>query len=63
MTVYLATHVSWNLFAPELFGLPSIQVKQALGLVGLAFVMASLVRVARGGMRRPEVPEPLPAER
>ncbi len=26
-------HVSWNMFAPDMFGLEAIRMKQALGLV------------------------------
>ncbi|MFQ5567525.1 MAG: hypothetical protein ACE5EU_14315 [Paracoccaceae bacterium] len=40
------THVSWNMFAPELFGLPELRIKQALGLVGLGSVVAILMRHA-----------------
>lgn len=47
----LLTHLSWNLFAPGLFGLPELQLQQALGLVGLGSVAAVLLRhAARGGM-------------
>jgi hypothetical protein len=41
------THVSWNMFAPDLFGLPELRIKQALGLVGFGFVLATLLRQAR----------------
>jgi hypothetical protein len=41
------THVSWNMFAPDLFGLPELRIKQALGLVGFGFVLAVLLRQAR----------------
>lgn len=40
----LATHVSWNMFAPDLFGLPQIRMKQALGLVTFAAVVSVLLR-------------------
>jgi hypothetical protein len=43
----LLTHVSWNMFAPDLFGLPELRIKQALGLVGFGFVLATLLRQAR----------------
>lgn len=43
----LLTHVSWNMAAPDLFGLPEMRIKQALGLVGLGFVLAVLLRQAR----------------
>ena len=44
----LATHVSWNMAAPDLFGLPEMRLKQALGLVGIGLVVATLVRHALG---------------
>ena len=40
------THVSWNMFAPDLFGLPELRMKQALGLVGFGYAMAVLTRHA-----------------
>ncbi len=40
------THVSWNMFAPDLFGLPELRMKQALGLVGFGCVVAVLMRHA-----------------
>ena len=40
------THVSWNMFAPDLFGLPELRMKQALGLVGFGSVVALLMRHA-----------------
>jgi hypothetical protein len=40
------THVSWNMFAPDLFGLPELRMKQALGLVGFGCVVAVLMRQA-----------------
>lgn len=38
------THMSWNMFAPDMFGLEPIRMKQALGLVVFAGVVASLFR-------------------
>jgi hypothetical protein len=38
------THMSWNMFAPDMFGLEPIRMKQALGLVVFAGVFASLLR-------------------
>jgi len=40
------THVSWNMFAPDLFDLPELRIKQALGLVGFGSVVAVLMRHA-----------------
>ena len=40
----LLTHLSWNLFAPDLFGLPSLHMKQALGLVVFAGVLTFMLR-------------------
>jgi hypothetical protein len=40
------THVSWNMFAPDLFGLPELRMKQALGLVGFGGAIAVLMRHA-----------------
>jgi hypothetical protein len=40
----LLTHMSWNMFAPDMFGLEPIRMKQALGLVVFAGVFASLIR-------------------
>ncbi len=40
----LLTHMSWNMFAPDMFGLEPIRMKQALGLVVFAGVFASLFR-------------------
>ena len=36
-------HVSWNMFAPDLFGLPEIRMKQALGLVVFAGLVGFLL--------------------
>ncbi|MEE9209896.1 MAG: hypothetical protein V3U23_05535 [Kiloniellales bacterium] len=38
------THMSWNMFGPDMFGLEPIRMKQALGLVVFAGVFASLLR-------------------
>lgn len=37
---------SWNMFAPDMFGLDPIAMKQALGLAVFAGVLAALLRVA-----------------
>ena len=47
----LLTHISWNLFAPDLFGLPQIQMKQALGLVTFAGILNALLRSPIGRQR------------
>ena len=44
----LITHVSWNMAAPDLFGLPEMRMKQALGLVGIGLVVSALARQALG---------------
>jgi hypothetical protein len=51
----LLTHMSWNMFAPDMFGLEPIRMKQALGLVVFAGVFASLLRF---GGRRVQMSEP-----
>ena len=43
----LLTHMSWNMFAPDMFGLEPIRMKQALGLVVFGGVFASLLRFGR----------------
>ena len=42
----ILTQVSWNMFAPDLFGLPEMRLKQSLGLVGFSYVAAVLLRHA-----------------
>lgn len=51
--LFLATVVlfSWNSFAPDLFQLPAMQFKQALGLVLFIFSVAFLVRFDRKRIR------------
>ena len=49
------THMSWNMFAPDMFGLEPIRMKQALGLVVFAGVFASLFRF---GARHAQVSAP-----
>ncbi|MCZ6860328.1 MAG: hypothetical protein O7I42_08640 [Alphaproteobacteria bacterium] len=45
-------HVSWNMFAPEMFGLEAIRMKQALGLVVFTGVLAAvLAGIFRFGAR------------
>ena len=41
------THMSWNMFAPDMFGLEPIRIKQALGLVVFFGVFASLLKFGR----------------
>lgn len=38
-------HASWNMFAPDMFGLEAIRMKQALGLVIFAGVFVVLCRL------------------
>ncbi len=45
------THVSWNMFAPDLFGAPDLRMKQALGMVMFAGLVGFLVRVGAGHRR------------
>jgi len=40
------THLSWNMFAPDLFGMPELRMKQAIGLVGFGYVIAVLLHHA-----------------
>lgn len=40
----LATLVSWNLFVPELFDMPSIRMREAVGIVVFAVVLATIGR-------------------
>ncbi len=40
-------HVSWNMFAPDMFDLQAIRMKQALGLVAFAGAFVFLFRFAR----------------
>ncbi len=40
----LFVHVSWNMFAPDMFGVEAIKMKQALGLVLFASVFVVLCR-------------------
>lgn len=47
----LLTLMSWNLFAPDLFGLPSLRMKQALGLVVFAGVVTFMFRHGLRGDR------------
>ncbi|MBT3767741.1 MAG: hypothetical protein HN578_11440 [Rhodospirillales bacterium] len=42
-------HISWNMFAPDMFGLEPIRMKQALGLVLFAATFSFLIK--RGGHR------------
>ncbi len=50
-------HVSWNMFAPDMFGLVAIRMKQALGLVVftsvIAFVLGGVFRI--GASRKHDV--------
>ncbi|MEL0107741.1 MAG: hypothetical protein VW802_12435 [Rhodospirillaceae bacterium] len=36
----LLVHMSWNMFAPDLFGLAKIKMKQALGIVIFAGLLS-----------------------
>jgi hypothetical protein len=47
-----AAQISWNMFAPEMFGADPIRMKQALGLVVFAGVAALVLRLSAGLPRR-----------
>ena len=47
-------HVSWNMFAPDLFHLEPIRMKQALGLVVFTGAFAAVVRFCGIRTRRLE---------
>ncbi len=42
-------HVSWNMFAPDMFGLEAIRMKQAIGLIVFAGTFAALFRFGHYG--------------
>ncbi len=42
-------HVSWNMFAPDMFGFEAIRMKQALGLVVFAGTFGFLFHVGHHG--------------
>lgn len=44
----ILVHVSWNMFAPDMFGLAAIRMKQAFGLVVFAGVFAAIFRLGLG---------------
>lgn len=44
MFLALLVHVSWNMFAPTMFGLATIKMKQALGIVVFTGVLAFIFR-------------------
>jgi hypothetical protein len=46
----ILTHISWNMFAPELFGLPETRMKGAMGLVLFAGTLSWVL--GRGFGRR-----------
>lgn len=48
----LLTHVSWNLFAPDLFALPRVGMKQVLGLVVFGGLVAFMLRHGLKGGRQ-----------
>ncbi len=43
----VGAHVGWNLFAPDLLGLPRMEVKGAIGLALLLAVFAWALRAPR----------------
>ena len=49
MLLAVFVHVSWNMFAPDMFGLETIRMKQALGLVVFAGTFAVLFRFGHYG--------------
>lgn len=44
----VATHLGWNLFAPDLFDVPRIRFKGAMGLVLLAGALGLTLRLSAG---------------
>ena len=44
-------HVSWNMFAPDMFGFEAIRMKQALGLVVFAGTFSFLLHFGHYGKR------------
>lgn len=52
LTLTVITVVSWNLFAPELFGLATIDGREALGMILLLAVAAALLRGPQRRHRR-----------
>ena len=49
IVVAVVTQVSWNMFAPDVFGLEPLRMRATLGLVTFAAMVASGVRFAVGG--------------
>lgn len=47
----ILTSGAWNLFAPEILGVEPMGVKNALGLVVLGLILASIIRIALGESR------------
>jgi len=43
--------ISWNLFAPEVFGADPIRFRNALGFVVFTGVLAAVLRTGTGGGR------------
>lgn len=53
------TQITWNIFAPDLFGLPELRMKQALGMVGFGIAMTLLLRQGpRQNSSQPPHPTP-----
>jgi hypothetical protein len=46
-----AAQISWNMFAPDMFGADPIRMKQALGLIVFAGIASLILRFA-AGLRR-----------
>jgi hypothetical protein len=55
LALTVITVVSWNLFAPALFGLPTIGGKEALGMVLLLGAVSMLLRRPHRRQRRQSV--------
>ncbi len=47
----LVLQISWNMFAPEIFGLPEMRSKHALGLMAALTATAMLLRFSAAGAR------------
>lgn len=52
LALSVVTKVAWNLFVPELFGLPGIHAKEAVGIVMLTAIVAGLFRRGSHGIDR-----------
>ena len=47
LAVGFFVHFSWNMFAPDVFGLPRLEFRNALGMTILAAALSFIVRPRR----------------